>query len=183
KMRPPNFFAIVVLVMLSTGLLGVSAKSNDNQTPPAPRLSSGDAFVPATGGIRDEIADAYKERYQQWKSEFLSTEIGQAQCEWYARHPHLVLTITGNREKEFVAGSGKYKWNASGELIAATVTLGARIDEGFPSSVYYPVRNALEPYQKNRLISGNVLAATKIAHEFGHVMKIGTIAEPLYHLH
>src|SRR5262249_7827903 len=182
-MRPsPNFFAFVVLVMLFAWPLGVPAKSSDNQTPYAPRLGSGDAFVPASGGIREEIADAYKERYQRWKSEFLSTEIGKAQWDLYTSHPHLVLTITVSRENEFGAGSGKYKWNASGELIAATVTLGARINEGFPSSVYYPVMNALEPYQKSKVISGNVLAATKIAHEFGHVMKIGTIPEERYHL-
>jgi hypothetical protein len=165
-----HFYALVMLFMLFAVPRGVPAKSSENADP-----------LP-TGGIREEIADAYKERYQQWKSEFLSTEIGQAQWELYARHPQLVLTITVNRENEFGAGSGKYKWNASGELIAATVTLGARIDEGFPSSVYYPVMNALEPYEEKKLISGNVLAATKIAHEFGHVMKIGTIDESLYHL-
>jgi len=170
-MRPSrNFYFLFILLTLFGVPLGIAAKSSDNTLPSA------------TGGIREEIPDAYKERYQQWKSEFLSTEIGQAQWELYARHPHLVLTITVSRENEFGAGSGKYKWNSSGELIAATVTLGSKINEGFPTSVYYPVMNALEPYEKKRLISGNVLAATKIAHEFGHVMKIGTIAEPLYHL-
>jgi hypothetical protein len=169
------------------GPLALSAKSNDNQSHHAPRRSSGDAFVlaahsAATGGIREDIPDGYKKRYQQWKSEFLSTEIGRAQWELYALHPRLVLTITVSPDNEHGAGSGKYKWNAAGELIAATMTLGARIDEGFPSSVYYPVMEALEPFEKRKLISGNVLAATKIAHEFGHVMKIGTIPEPLYHL-
>jgi hypothetical protein len=182
-----NFYALVILFTLLAGPLRLSAKYSDNQTTPAPRLGSGNAFVldthaSATGGIREEIADGYKKRYQQWKAEFLSTEIGKAQWELYARHPRLDLTITVSRDNEYGAGSGKYKWNASGELIAATMTLGARIDEGFPSNVYYPVMNALEPYEKRKLISGNVLAAAKIAHEFGHVMKIGTIPEPLYHL-
>jgi len=40
------------------------------------------------------IEDKYKKRYQEWKDEFLSTEIGRAQWEVYSRHPHFALTIT-----------------------------------------------------------------------------------------
>jgi hypothetical protein len=134
------------------------------------------------GSIREVIADGYKKRYQEWKDEFLSTEIGRAQWELYAHHPHLVLTITVARGNTHGAGSGKYKWNESGELIAATITLGTGINEGFPSAVYYPVMNALEPYESSQLLSGNVLAATKIAHEFGHVMKMANTSEAAYHL-
>ncbi|HJX90351.1 MAG TPA: hypothetical protein VJ372_07640 [Pyrinomonadaceae bacterium] len=182
-----TIYALVTVVIFFAFPLGAAAKSSNNHAPNAHYPHSNYAFtlepVPsASGGIREEIPDAYKKRYQDWKSEFLATDIGQAQWELYSRHPHLVLTITVSKDNEYGAGSGKYKWNASGELIGATVTLGAKLDEGFPSDVYYPVMNALEPYEKKRLISGNVLAATKIAHEFGHVMKIGTIPEPLYHL-
>jgi hypothetical protein len=42
--------------------------------------------------------------------------------------------------------------------------------------------NALEPFESAKLISGNVLAAAKIAHEFGHVIKIGATPMDLYHL-
>src|SRR5260370_39884834 len=100
----------------------------------------------------------------------------------YAQHPRLVLTITvaGNGKKG--AGSGKYKWNDTGELVAATIMLGDRLDEGYPSAVYYPVMNALEPFESRKLIGGSVLAATKIAHEFGHVMKMSSTPETLYHL-
>jgi hypothetical protein len=42
--------------------------------------------------------------------------------------------------------------------------------------------NALEPYEQNQMISRNVLAAAKIAHEFGHVMKIADTPEDLYKL-
>src|SRR6266542_484849 len=184
-----NSYAFVMLVTLFVAPISLSAwaRSNDHGTRHSTRLTSGEAFVldahpSTTGSIREEIADPYKARYQQWKAEFLSTQIGQAQWELYGRHPRLVLTITVSPDNQHGAGSGKYKWNASGELIEATVTLGSRLDEGFPNSVYYPVMNALEPYEKDKLISGNVLAATKIAHEFGHVMKMGTIQEPQYHL-
>ncbi len=133
-------------------------------------------------GIRELIDNRYRARYKEWKDEFLSTEIGRAQWELYSRHQGFVLTIIIVSGNEHGAGTGKYKWNDSGELVAATITLGSRIDEGFPSSVYYPVMNALEPYQSSKVLSGNVLAATKIAHEFGHVMKIATTDKALYAL-
>ena len=141
--------------------------------------------VPAaseTGALREVIDDRYRDRYQEWKTEFLSTEIGRAQWEMYAHHPRLVLTITVAVRNPHGAGSGKYKWNDAGELIAATIVLGSQIDQGYPSSVYYPVMNALEPFESRQLIGGKVLAATKIAHEFGHVMKIGGTPEALYRL-
>src|SRR5207244_6753538 len=100
----------------------------------------------------------------------------------YTKHPHLVVTITIAGNNKNGAGTGMYKWNDQGELIAATIVLGSRIDEGFPSSVYYPVMNSLEPYESNQLLGHNVLAATKIANEFGHVMKIAETSESLYHL-
>ena len=133
-------------------------------------------------GIRELIDNRYRARYKEWKDEFLSTEIGRAQWELYSRHQRFVLTITIVSGNEHGAGTSKYKWNDAGELVAATITLGSRIDEGFPSSVYYPVMNALEPYQSSKVLSGNVLAATKIAHEFGHVMKIATTDKALYAL-
>ena len=140
------------------------------------------ALSPDSAGIHEVIPKKYEKRYQEWKDEFLSTDIGRAQWEMYAHHPRLALTITisGNNSKG--AGSGKYKWNDAGELVDATITLGSEVDRGFPSSVYYPVMNALEPFQSARLIDGNVLAATKLAHEFGHVMRISSTSEQLYNL-
>ena len=180
---------VCVLGMLVGLFLTASAQAATPSFNPqrATRRSASESFVPVlrsaeTGGIREEIRDGYKKKYQQWKDEFLSTEIVRAQWELYAHHPRLVLTITVVHGNENGAGSGKYKWNEAGELVAATIMLGSRLDEGYPSSVYYPVMNALEPYEKTKLISGNVLAATKIAHEFGHVMRISTTPEALYHL-
>lgn len=137
---------------------------------------------PTSGGIREAVDNRYKQRYHQWKSEFLSTEIGRAQWEMYTHNPRVVLTITVGSDNANGAGSGGYKWNDSGELIAATIVLGSRIDEGYPSAIYYPVMNALEPYESSQLLSRNVLAAAKIAHEFGHVMKIASTSESLYRL-
>ena len=133
-------------------------------------------------GIREVIDKKYQRRYQEWKDEFLSTDIGKAQWEMYSRHPRLVLTITITGNNQNGASTGKYRWNDAGELVAATITLGSQVDQGYPSSVYYPVMNALEPYESSRLIGGSVLAAAKLAHEFGHVMKISGTPQELYSL-
>ena len=135
-----------------------------------------------TGGVREVIPPKYEKRYQEWKSEFLSTDIGRAQWEMYAHHTRMVLTITIGGKNAEGAGTGNYKWNDKGELIAATVVLGERLDTGYPSAVYYPVMNALEPFESKQLIDGTMLAATKIAHEFGHVMKMSTTPQELYNL-
>jgi YD repeat-containing protein len=146
------------------------------------RTGSPEPGAPESGGIREVIDGRYKSRYQTWKKEFLSTDIGRAQWEMYAHHPRLVLTITIAEHNPHGAATGRYKWNGSGELIEATIALGSQIDEGYPSSVYYPVMNALEPFESKQLIGGSVLAATKLAHELGHVMKIAGTPESLYHL-
>jgi len=135
-----------------------------------------------TAGIREVIPSEYKRRYQEWKDEFLSADIARQQWELYAHHSHLALTITISNNANTGAGSGKYKWNDQGELVAATITLGNRIDQGFPSIVYYPVMTALRSFRAANLIDGNVLAATKLAHEFGHIMKIANTPKALYDL-
>ena len=147
-----------------------------HQRPPnsRTRLTSDSLSGP---NLKESIDPRYEKRYGQWKNEFLAAEIARVQWELYAKHPHLTLTITVSPNNKHGAGTGNYKWNENGELIEATIFLGSRIDEGYPSSVYYPVMNALEPYEQNQMISRNVLAAAKIAHEFGHVMKIADTPE------
>lgn len=141
------------------------------------------AFASDSGSnLKESIERRYEKRYAQWKNEFLSAEIARVQWELYAKHPHLTLTITVSPNNKHGAGTGNYRWNDNGELIEATIFLGSRIDEGYPSSVYYPVMNALEPYEQKEMVSRNVLAAAKIAHEFGHVMKIAETPEDLYKL-
>jgi len=153
----------------------VAAKGNGN---------SGSAAVSAPAGpsLRENIPAKYQKRYEEWKAEFLATDIGKAQWEMYATHPRLVLTITIGGKNAEGAGTGGYKWNDKGELVAASIILGERLDSGYPSAVYYPVMNALEPFESKQLIGGSVLAATKIAHEFGHVMKISSTSQELYNL-
>ena len=181
-MRTTRMIGLSVLFMVT---LGASQQIAGQQSASQARNATRDKYmVSATdvAGIREVIPDKYQKRYDEWKTEFLSTDIGKAQWEMYAHHPRLGLTITITSNNSQGAGSGKYRWNEAGELVAATITLGSRLDQGFPSSVYYPVMNALEPFESSKLISGNTLAAAKLAHEFGHIMKISSTRQELYTL-
>jgi len=166
----------IAIACLDSSTVAAQSAANRNSARNVYAASPADS-----GGIREVIPARYEKRFEEWKAEFLSTDIGKAQWDMYAHHPHLVLTITINGNSKG-AGSGKYKWNDSGELVAATISLGSEIERGYPSSVYYPVMNALEPFENQRLIDGSMLAATKLAHEFGHVMKISSVPRSLYDL-
>ena len=181
-MRTTRMIGLSVLFMVT---LGASQQiAAQRSVGPARNAVRDNHMVSATdvAGIREVIPDKYQKRYDEWKTEFLSTDIGKAQWEMYAHHPRLMLTITITGSNSQGAGSGKYKWNEAGELVSATITLGSRLDQGFPTSVYYPVMNALEPFESSKLISGNTLAAAKLAHEFGHIMKMSSTRQELYTL-
>lgn len=144
-----------------------------------------DERVPAhgpSGGIREEIPQKYLRRYQDWKNEFLATETGRAQWAIYAEHPQFTLTITISHDNRNGGSTSKYKWDDAGRLTSATISLGSRMDEGYPSPVYYPVMNSLAPRQFYAGVSGSVLAATKLAHEFGHVNRMARTDGALYRL-
>ena len=123
-------------------------------------------------GIKEVIPDKFKKRYEGWKNEFLTTETGRSQWAFYAHASHFLLTITISRNNEHRAMTDNYKWDDAGHLIAATITLGSRIDRGAPVPVYYPVTNALAGLKSSYLVSANSLAAGVIAHEFGHVNQV-----------
>lgn len=137
---------------------------------------------PTEGGIKEVIPDKYRERYLEWKNEFLSTEVGRSEWEQYERGGQFTLTITVSDDDRNGAGTSKYKWNEAGELVAATITLGNRINEGYPNPIYYPVMNALLPLTESYVVSDSVLAAAKIAHEFGHVRQATSMDGGLYRL-
>jgi hypothetical protein len=134
------------------------------------------------GGIREEIPAKYLARYQAWKNEFLASESARQQWQRYATDPTLKLTITVTRDNAEGATTGKYKWNDNGQLIAATIVLGNRLDEGYPNPIYFPVMNSLVPQGTANDVTGNTLAATKMAHEFGHVNRTAKVDGALYQL-
>lgn len=134
------------------------------------------------GGIKEEIPTKYTVRFQEWKKEFLSTEFGRKQWDLYQNNPHLTLTISVSRENAEGATTGKYKWNGAGKLVAATIALGLHLNEGYPNPIYFPVMNSLIPTGTSYRVAGNTLAATKIAHEFGHVNRTASADPTLYQL-
>lgn len=121
------------------------------------------------GGIRENVPERYLARYQQWKKEFLATETGRQEWAFYQNNPNFTLTVVVTRDNPEGGTTSNYKWNEAGELVAATITLGCRVDAGFPNPVYFPVMNSLVPTETTHKIDGETLAATKLAHEFGHV--------------
>jgi hypothetical protein len=150
----------------------------ENVRPPSEVLSAEDIG----GGIKEEIPAKYTARYQVWKTQFLSTTSGREQWDLYQNNPHLKLTITVSRDNAEGATTGKYKWNEAGQLSAATIALGFRLDEGYPNPIYFPVMNSLVPTERSYRIDGNTLAATKFAHEFGHVNRTAQVDPALYQL-
>jgi YD repeat-containing protein len=146
------------------------------------RGNSGGPPEPVNVGIREEIPEKYRKRYEEWKKDFLSTQIGQQQWEAYAGNSHFLLTITMARENRNGAATGKYKWDDSGKLVAATIALGDSLDHGYPNPIYYPVQNSLSPFESSFVIDGEILAATKLAHEFGHVNRMSVTNSDAYRL-
>lgn len=137
---------------------------------------------PVTGGIKEEIPERYKKRYEEWKRDFLSTASGQQQWENYTGNSRFLLTIKVARENRNGAATGGYKWDDSGRLVAATIVLGDSLDHGYPNPIYYPVQNSLSPFEFSYAIAGDILAATKLAHEFGHVNRMSVTDSGLYRL-
>jgi YD repeat-containing protein len=184
--------ALVLFVLLSLNAVGVTAEKGlavrDTSMPSLISEYHGsetEAFVtPSTdeGGIKEVIPVKYSTRYLAWKKDFLSTQAGQDQWDIYAKNPDFTLTITVSRENAEGAATGKYRWDPSGKLVAATITLGSRLDNGYPNPIYFPVMNSLMSTESFVPISGNTLAATKIAHEFGHVIRTSQVDSHLYQL-
>jgi hypothetical protein len=146
--------------------------SGNNRRPPEP----------VTVGIKEEIPAKYRKRYEEWKQDFLSTKSGQQQWESYAGSSGFLLVITIARENRNGAATGKYKWDDSGKLVAATIVLGDSLDHGYPNPIYYPVQNSLSPFESSFAIDGEILAATKLAHEFGHVNRMSVTNSDVYRL-
>jgi hypothetical protein len=138
----------------------------------------------AAGGIKEVIPSKYKQRYRGWKNEFLATETGRQQWESYQQNEQFTLTITISGDGRYGAATGKYSWDDSGKLVAATIALGSRIDEGYPNPIYYPVMNALAPHPASSpfVLKNDILAAAKLAHEFGHVKQVASTSSAVYRL-
>lgn len=192
-MRRPGNIARLMFA-LTTGLAGLISVTSGQTIPlPSTTLSRNEteanarskyppSLEPSGGGIKEVIPEKYANRYREWKTEFLSTEPGRRQWELYAYHPSFILTITISPDMRTGAVTSEFKWSDSGALIAATINLGSRIHESFPDPSYYPVINALAKIKASDLISEKIVAATIIAHEFGHLSQVAGTDGALYRL-
>ncbi len=127
--------------------------------------------TPTDGGIREEVPQKFRARFEKWKAELLSTEFGRQQWGSYANNKNFVLTIkvSGNRGSD--AGTDRFQWDETGNFVGATITIGSEIDAGYPPPIYYPVLNSLASDTAVHSINGSILAATKLSHELGHVVQ------------
>jgi YD repeat-containing protein len=168
-LNPRNAFLPFVLLSIyclaSTKLFSTEAASTDK-----------------FNGLVESVPEKYRGRYQAWKNDLLSTEAGRSQWVAFTSKPGFKLTIVVSEDDRHGAGTGSYKWDDSGQLVAATITLGSRIDEGYPNPIYYPVMYSLSPLSESFPVEGNVLAAAKMAHELGHVKQAESTGGELYRL-
>jgi hypothetical protein len=171
--RSLRHIAFVVTVAMTTALaaMSISARSTTSTY----RLENDPADIPirivatpTDGGIREEIPLKYRERYEKWKSELRATDLGREQWDKYASNKSFILTIVVSGGQKG-AGTDKYLWNDEGQLVGATITLSAALQDGSPPPIYYPVLNSLSTDTTTYSISGPIVAATRLSHELGHV--------------
>ena len=141
---------------------------------------SGRKPTSGSGGIKEIVPAEFRERFRKWKAELLATKFGRQQWEYYANNKDFTLKIVVSPDRKFGAGTDDYEWSDDGKLVAATITLGKDLDKGYPDPVYYPVMNALATYNSYYEIPGNILASTKIIHEFGHVNSTKQVNSKLF---
>lgn len=197
-MKPLRLASPSLVVVIAFAMLAGEVCAREVHGPPADQHSSPETFLspgngtydfyadhdkgitvsivatPTDGGIREDIPAKYRDRYDRWKTELMATEYGREQWEKYAGDKNFVLTITVAGDRKRGAGTDKFLWNDEGRFVGATITLGANLDEGYPNPIYYPVLNSLSSDSNSYSISGRILAATKISHEFGHVNQAAT---------
>lgn len=123
------------------------------------------------GNLVEQVPSQYREKYEKWKTTFLSAGAGRQLWSKYAGDPGFRLTIVVSKSsgQGAMIRLGDYRWNG-GRLVAATIVLGNQLDNGYPVRDNYPVLGSLRFIGGGRDDTrGEVLAAAKIAHELGHV--------------
>lgn len=174
-LRPRNAFLIAVLISFCCLATAPRSRVEAASEPRSRAAVSG-------SGLVESVPVKYRERYQSWKSDLLSTDAGRGQWEAFTSNPSFTLTIVVSDDDRHGAGTSSYKWDESGQLVAATITLGNRIDQGYPNPIYYPVMYSLSPLSESFPVESNVLAAAKMAHELGHIKQAASTGGDLYRL-
>ena len=153
----------------STPVFAAAANSFETHNGP---LTMSIVKTPTDGGIKEDFPFRFKARFEKWKAELLSTDIGREQWEKFAQNKQFVLTIEISDQRGRGAGTDNFEWDNKGNFVGATIMLGADLEDGFPDPVYYPVLNSLASEPAVYTINGRIVAATKITHELGHVNQV-----------
>jgi len=156
----------IVVIVVVTGIVGFGSDIFEKSD-----LDTSITIVrtPTDGGIREDFPAKFRNRFEKWKAELLSTEFGREQWDKYTNNKQFILTIVIKDDLGKGAGTGSLLWDDLGHFVGATISLGGQLDTGFPNPIYYPVLNSLSSEKAAFLVNGNILAATKIAHEIGHL--------------
>lgn len=174
--------AALVLLALSHGAFAAAMVHSCPSHQSAVKHDHAPTTGEADGSVVEIVPPQYRKAYLKWKAEYLSTEVGRKQWQAYVQLTNFRLFIMVSKELEHSAEAGGYIWDASGKLVAATILLGPKINSGYPSTSNYPVMCSLAPSNLPRDVKGEILAAAKLAHEFGHVNYTATQDAALYRL-
>lgn len=161
--------AAVLLVVVSPDSLCDSCRPHTSAFTADDSERESASLATTHSGIREIVPDRYLKKYQRWKAEYLSTNVGRRQWSRYADDKSFTLTIIVSHELGQGGLVDDYRWDDTGKLLAATISLGCDFDTGVVSPFFYPVTGALASLNGPDRVRGEVLAAAKLAHEFGHV--------------
>jgi hypothetical protein len=180
--RNPGFAIATLILFVATMTNPIAALSNSlKQDPSDNKVLTTVTRYPGTNLV-EFVPPQYLERYNQWKKMFLSTPIGRRLWLRFAVNPGFKLTIVVVKTLGHGAKVDSYEWS-EGQLAGATIILGSELGNGYPSEPYYPVLVSLsQTNQSATYIEGDVLAAAKIAHEFGHLSLTASADSTTYQL-
>src|SRR5258708_19568247 len=89
-----SLFLLVLSQLLNAA--PASRHAGDSISPPVVETNANSATA-ETGGIREVIDKQYKARYEEWKSEFLSTDIARTPPSKFSINPPLFLPFFSAR--------------------------------------------------------------------------------------
>lgn len=137
----------------------------------------------AKGLANEDIDPKYRKRYQRWKAELLRTKFGRVLWSkyWNNQQFRLSISIAPNPGGQHGASIAGYHWNANGDLNAATIVLGPKLDSDYPTDDHqYPILASLRPEIGEVTLLPETVAAAKFAHEFGHIEVVAASSQRLY---
>jgi len=113
--------------LLFAALLAISSPATARPQAKGSFLEEPTSFkeIDAAGNLVEQIPGEYRERYEKWKTTFLSVGAGRRLWSKYAGDPGFRLTIVVSKSlgQNARVVTGDYRWYG-GRLVAATIFLG-----------------------------------------------------------